>query len=50
MFISVLLSIFNMYGGMDLMIPIAIIQLFLPFWLFFKGFKTSNENKEMKIS
>jgi hypothetical protein len=49
MFISVLLSIFNISGWSDLMIPIAIIQLFFPFWLFFKGFK-EGVNKEMKIS
>ena len=49
MFISVLVSIFSISGWSDLMIPIAIIQLFLPFWLFFKGFKVG-ENTEMKIS
>ena len=43
MFVSVLLSIFNISGGSDLMLPLAIIQLFFPFWMIFKGFKTSKE-------
>ena len=43
MFISVLFSIFNIKGWSDLMIPMAIIQLFLPFWLIFKGFKPASE-------
>lgn len=43
MFISILFSIFNIKGWSDLMIPIAIIQLFFPFWLIFKGFKPASE-------
>ena len=50
MFVMVLLSIFKIPGWSDLMIPIAIIQLFLPFWLIFKGFKLSKEVREMEIS
>jgi hypothetical protein len=50
MFISVLLSIFNIPGGSNLMLPIGLIQLFFPFWLIFKGFKTTSEHTEMKIS
>ena len=50
MFISVLLSIFNISGGSDLMLPLGLIQLFFPFWMIFKGFKTSKEITEMKIS
>ncbi|MBA6155627.1 DUF4386 domain-containing protein [Tenacibaculum sp. S7007] len=49
MFISVVLSIFNIKGSSDLMIPIAIIQLFLPFWLIFKGFKTPKEINLSKV-
>ncbi len=44
MFISVLLSIFNIKGWSNLMIPIAIIQLLLPFWLIFKGLKPTKSN------
>lgn len=50
MFVSVLLSIFNISGGSDLMLPLAIIQLFFPFWMIFKGFKSSKEITEMKVS
>lgn len=43
MFASVLLSIFNINGWSDLMLPLGLIQLFFPFWIIFKGFKTSKE-------
>ena len=50
MFVSVLLSIFNISGGSDLMLPLGLIQLFFPFWMIFKGFKITSEHSEMKIS
>jgi hypothetical protein len=50
MFVSVLLLIFKIPGGSNLMLPIGLIQLFFPFWLIFKGFKTTSEHTEMKIS
>ena len=47
---SVLLSIFNISGGSDLMLPLGLIQLFFPFWLIFKGFKTTSKHTEIKVS
>jgi cellulose synthase/poly-beta-1,6-N-acetylglucosamine synthase-like glycosyltransferase len=44
MFIQVLFSIFKISLSMDLLIPIALIQLFLPFWLIFKGLNIPAEN------
>ena len=40
MFIEELLSIFKYGLGMDMLIPIALIQLTLPFWLLYKGLKS----------
>jgi len=40
MFIEELLSIFKYGLGMDMLIPIALIQLTLPLWLLYKGLKS----------
>lgn len=41
MFIEVVLSIYGQGIGMNMMIPMALIQLTLPLWLLFKGFNSS---------
>jgi len=40
MFIEELLSIFGHGLGMDMLLPIALIQLLLPLWLLYNGLKT----------
>lgn len=46
MFVEILLVILGTSISMDMMIPIALVQLFLPFWLIIKGFR---QGKEMEI-
>lgn len=43
MFFEILFTIFGKSITMDMMIPIALIQLFLPFWLMIKGFNLQNK-------
>lgn len=52
MFIEELFSIFGHGIGMNMLLPIAIIQLILPLWLIFKGLnshKLEKENKSIKL-
>jgi hypothetical protein len=39
MFIEILLSLFGQSISMNMLLPIGLIQLFLPLWLIFKGLK-----------
>lgn len=48
MFIEILFSIFNNSISMNMLLPIGLIQLFLPIWLIFKGFNSSTLKTEMK--
>ena len=45
MFIEELLSIFGHGLGMDMLLPIALIQLLLPLWLLYNGLKTPELEK-----
>lgn len=47
MFIEILSSIFGHGIGMNMLLPIGLVQLFLPIWLIFKGL---NSSKEMSSS
>lgn len=40
MFIQIIATIFKQSISMDMMLPIALIQLVFPFWLIFKGLKS----------
>ncbi len=44
MFIEVVISIYGVSTNMNLMIPMGLIQLFLPFWLIIKGLKNNTIN------
>lgn len=46
MFISVLSSILKIDLGIDLLIPIGLVQLLLPLWLIVKGFKNNTSSSE----
>ncbi len=44
MFIQVIATIFNQSISMDMMLPMALIQLVFPIWLIIKGLKTQANN------
>ena len=46
MFTEEILSIFGYGQGMDMLLPMALIQLTLPLWLIFKGFRSPLLAKE----
>ena len=46
MFIQVLFSIFKVSVGINLMIPMGLIQLFFPLWLIIKGLKVPSEKNK----
>ena len=48
MFIEILFSILGNSISMNMLIPIGLIQLFLPLWLIFKGFNSAVLETEMK--
>jgi len=48
MFIELLFSILGNSISMNMLLPIALIQLVLPLWLIFKGLKSSTLEVEMK--
>ncbi|MGK0316367.1 MAG: hypothetical protein ACI86M_002601 [Saprospiraceae bacterium] len=48
MFIEILFSIFGNSIGMNMLLPIGLIQLILPLWLIFKGMNPSTKETEMK--
>jgi len=48
MFVQMLFTIFGKSISMDMMLPIALIQLFLPFWLMIKGFRPEDEVGNME--
>jgi hypothetical protein len=48
MFIQVMATIFKQSISMDMMIPIALIQLVFPIWLIFKGLYTSKPENVSK--
>jgi hypothetical protein len=50
MFIQVLFSIFKISLSMNLLLPIALIQIFLPFWLIFKGLNSPLENNSAIVN
>ncbi|MFK7908765.1 MAG: DUF4386 domain-containing protein [Chitinophagales bacterium] len=50
MSIEVLFSIFGISTHIDLFIPIGLIQIFLPFWLMVKGFRSKGEIASAKLS
>jgi hypothetical protein len=43
LFVEVFLSLFGKGFGMNMMMPIGLTQLIVPFWLLFKGLKTQKE-------
>ena len=48
MFVEVLFSIFGNSISMNLMLPMGLIQLILPLWLIFKGFRSPLVKEESK--
>ena len=48
MFVEVLFSIFGQSLSMNLMLPMGLIQLILPLWLIFKGFRSPLVKEESK--
>ncbi len=48
MFIEILFSIFGHSIGMNMLLPIGLIQLILPLWLIFKGLNSSILETEIK--
>lgn len=48
MFVEILASIFGHSIGMNMLIPLALVQLVLPFWLIYKGLKASNMQFEVE--
>jgi hypothetical protein len=48
MFIEILFSIFGNSISMNMLLPIGLIQLILPFWLIFKGLNSIDLETEMK--
>ena len=48
MFIEILFSILGNSISMNMLLPIGLIQLFLPLWLIFKGFNSAVLETEMK--
>lgn len=43
LFVEIFLSLFGKGFGMNMMMPIGLIQLIVPLWLLFKGLKTEKE-------
>jgi hypothetical protein len=48
MFIEILSSIFDHSIGMNMLIPLALVQIILPFWLMYKGLNVSNMRAEVE--
>lgn len=48
MFIEILFSLFGQSISMNMLIPIGLIQLILPFWLIFKGLNSTALETKMK--
>ncbi len=48
MFIEVLLNFFDLGLGMNMLLPLGLIQLFLPFWLMIKGFRSDDHEVQVE--
>jgi hypothetical protein len=48
MFVEILSSIFGHSIGMNMLMPLALVQIVLPFWLMYKGLNVSNMRAEVE--